>query len=281
MKKIAVIVSGWHFSLHFYREMARQKIPKGWSVDLFCVSHRDPHYSLDEKKEFLGNLGWSYPETLDKVLYENVASIEDLEQLGWNYKLYPNTVGDFGNTNQWLEEHDYKQYDVLLISHDDNLILTDRLFTDLVAEPSDWIILTNSSALTTWKEFVKVKILGRPINVRGSFEFIKSELFDRLGGKFDISEVHLTRENEFSSPSSFKALNNWNMVLAPLRRFLQEQGLAARVKSLSNTYRVSKYCVEGERGFISSVQPANKQQVKRGLQHVQKLYGTFAKNQWK
>lgn len=275
MKKLAVIVSGWHFPLHFFKAIAGQKIPEGWTVDLFCVSHRDPQYAVVEKKEYLANLGWSYPEALDRVLYEKMATVEEMKALGWNYELFPNTIGDFGNTNQWLEKYDLKKYDMLLISHDDNLILNDRLYTDLLAGDLNWMILTNStgSALDL-REFVKVRILGRAMCVRGSFEFIKPELFEMMGGKFDISNVTLEREGEFFSPKSFKSINNWNMVTVHFRRFLDKHGLASKIKPLSDTYRVSEYCIEGERGFISSIQPADKRGFERGLKRIEKLYGT-------
>ena len=39
MKKFAVIVSGWHFPIGFYKQINKQKIPDGWEVDYFCISH--------------------------------------------------------------------------------------------------------------------------------------------------------------------------------------------------------------------------------------------------
>lgn len=273
MKRLAVIASGWHFPLHFFKAIAEQQIPAGWEVDLFCISHRDPRYSAEEKKEYLANLGWSYPETLDKVLYEKMATVQDIVALGWTYLLCPNTVGDFGNTNQWLEKYDYKQYDMMLISHDDNLILNDRLYVDMLTGHLDWMILTNStgSALDL-REFIKVKILGRAMCVRGSFEFIKTELFEMMGGKFDLTGVTLSREGKFFSPETFKTINNWNMVVVPMRKFLDQNNLARRIYTLSSHYRVSEYCIEGERGFVSSVQPSDKKSVERGLTHIQKIY---------
>lgn len=272
-KRLAVIISGWHFPYHFYKAMAEQKVPDGWTVDLFCVSHRDPKYSAQEKQEPLSRLAWGYTNTLDKILYEKIATVHDIESLGWNYELYPNTVGDFGNTNQWLEKHDYKQYDMLLISHDDNLILNDRLYTDVLADTEGWVIVTNStgSALDL-REFIKIKILGRAMTVRGSFEFIKPELFEMMGGSFDLSGVTLSREGEFFSPKSFKSINNWNMVTEPFRRFLDKHKLAKKIKTLSDTYRVSEYCIEGERGFISSIQEPDRALVERGLARIEKQY---------
>lgn len=278
--KIAVVVSGWHFPLHFFKAIAEQKIPQGWTVDLFCVSHRDPHYSGEEKKEYLANLGWSYPAVLDRILYERIATVAEIEALGWTYMLCPNLIGDLGNTNQWLEKYDYTKYDLLFVSHDDNLILNDRIYADLLVPQEDWLILTNAQgSLASWREFVKVKVLHRAINIRGSFEFFKKELLDMLGGKFDMSGVTLNREGEVFSQKSFKALNNWNMTTIPFQRFLDEHGLASRIKALSPTYRVSDYCIEGERGLVSSIQPADKKSVERGLKRVERLYAAQLKPQ--
>lgn len=272
-KRLAVVASGWHFPLHFFKAMAAQKVPEDWNVDLFCISHRDPSYSVEEKKESLANLGWSYPEVLDRLLYEKVASVEEIEKLNWTYELCPNTVGDYGNVNQWLERYNYRDYDMLLMTHDDNLILKDTLFVDLLQGDLPWVILSNSSgSVGDWREFVKVQILGRAMNLRGSFEFIKTEVFDLLGGKFDMTGVTLSREGEFNTPASFKALNNWNMTAVPFRRFLDEHGLASKMRSLSNTYRVSEYCIEGERGFVSSIQKANRHTVMKGLYQIEKKY---------
>lgn len=272
MKKLAVVVSGWHFPLHFFKMIAEQKIPNGWSVDLFCVSHRDPKYSAEEKEKHLMNMGWSYAETLDRILYERIVSVVEIEKLGWMYMICPNTIGDWGNTNQWLEKYDYKKYDMLLVSHDDNLILNDHLYLDLLAKDSDWLILTNSKGShPTWRERIKM-LLGRTLNVRGSFEFIKPEALDILGGKFDLSPITLTREGEKYSGSTLKALNNWNMTIIPLRNVFDEKGLGGKVVALSSHYRVSKYCIEGERGFISSIQPSDKKSVRRGLEYIQKTY---------
>ena len=42
MKKLAVVASGWHFPLHFYKKIAEQEIPAGWEVDFFCISVINP-----------------------------------------------------------------------------------------------------------------------------------------------------------------------------------------------------------------------------------------------
>jgi hypothetical protein len=48
--RLAVVASGWHFPLDFYESVARQIVVKDWEYNLFCISHRDPKYSKEEKK---------------------------------------------------------------------------------------------------------------------------------------------------------------------------------------------------------------------------------------
>ena len=49
MKKLAVIVCGWHYPAYFYEQMVKQKKPEGWEIDYFCVSHRNPKHAIGEK----------------------------------------------------------------------------------------------------------------------------------------------------------------------------------------------------------------------------------------
>jgi hypothetical protein len=234
--KIAVVASGWHYPSQFYEMMAKQK--GNHQVDLFCVSHRDPSFATHP--EFPDSLRGS----LDKRLYEHPLTKEDIIKLGWNYKEYPNTVGDWGNTNQWLEDHNYQDYDLLLFTHDDNLILTDELFTGILADESysQWDILTNS--------------IGVPAgSIRGSFEFFKPGVLTLMGGKFDLSPLTLTREGKTDNPDDLLTLNDWNGIVAPLNKIILDNNLS--VMTLSPAYRVSAYCIEGERGFIHRTHGSN------------------------
>jgi len=129
MKKIAVVCSGWHYPLHFYEAISKQILPDGWSMDMFCISHREPQYSEIEKKDVVLKGDRKH---LDEKLYSKIATIEEIENLGWTYKEYPNTVGDWGCSNQWLEEYDYKNYELMLFTHDDNLILKDDWFKKII-----------------------------------------------------------------------------------------------------------------------------------------------------
>ena len=105
MKKFAVIVSGWHFPIGFYKQINKQKIPDGWEVDYFCISHRDPSIAKEEKQEIISQMGTGILEDMDKTLYEDVPTVEWLESNGWQYSLEPNNCGDWAVTNQWLEKH--------------------------------------------------------------------------------------------------------------------------------------------------------------------------------
>lgn len=242
MKKLAIVVSGWHFPYGFYETMNAQTVPKGWSVDMFVVSHRDPSFA--KMPEFEDSLRGE----LDKKLYTKIATVEDIEKLGFEYKEYPNTIGDWGNSNQWLEDNDYKQYDLILFTHDDNLLLRYDMLEVVCNEmyKDKWLILTNS--------------VGVPAgSIRGSFEFFKREMLDKLGGKFDLSETKLDRTGKNDNPSDWGELYDWNTTVYPLTNFLTKKKLWDKVIVFSPIYRVSLFCIEGERGLIANSQTNNRE----------------------
>ncbi len=251
LKRLAIILGGWHFPLQPYEALLKQEIPEGWTVDYFCVSHRDPSFALGEKMNdiYLDDVRGK----LDKILYREIASKKLLQNLGWDYKEYPNTIGDWGFTNQWLDEHDYKDYDLLLLSHDDNLIINNKLFVDTIEDQNfkKWDICANSTGMPQgW--------------IRGSFEFFKPKVIKLMGGKFDMSLVTLTREGKTDSPEDKNDLYDWNNTVNPLMDLINEKGL--RVAYMSPCYRVSFYAIEGERGYISRTHGVNTESEDRGLQ---------------
>ena len=279
MKKLAVVVSGWHFPINFYQQIIQQTIPLGWEVDYFCVSHRDPLIAKEEKEVILSELGDGTLERLDKVLYEDVPSVEWLENAGWNYSLEPNNCGDWAVTNQWLEKYDYKDYEMLLLTHDDNFLLNNHLFVNTLdntfsklfrndyslndlpefkyatkndyseVEPDDWLILSN--AIVNWT--------GK---VRGSFDFFKTELIDKMGGGFDMARVELDRTGLTdnmdmgyygdSTPQGGLSMKDWEKPIENFHGFMYNNSLLDRIRYLAPTYRVSPYCLEGERGLLSN-----------------------------
>jgi hypothetical protein len=279
MKKLAVVVSGWHFPITFYKQINQQIIPLGWEVDYFCVSHRDPSIAKEEKKNILTKLGDGTLERLDKILYGDVPSVEWLENAGWNYSLEPNNCGDWAVTNQWLEKYNYKDYEMLLLTHDDNYLLNNHLFVNTVdntfaklfrndyslndlpefkhatkndyseVEPDDWLILSN--AIVNWT--------GK---VRGSFDFFKTELIDKMGGGFDMSRVELDRTGLTdnmdmgyygdSTPQGGLSMKDWEKPIQDFHKFMYDNSLLDRIRYLAPTYRVSQHCLEGERGLLSN-----------------------------
>ena len=244
IKKVAVVASGWHYPSQFYEAMARQVMPDGWSKELYCISHRDPKYAKEEKKG--RKFGRGLRGRLDKILYKEMASRELIEAIGWDYKEYP---------NQWLEEHNYKNYDLLLFTHDDNLIIHDRLLADVIEDGAfkDWDILANS--------------VGQPAGyLRGSFEFFKPKALTQLGGKFDLSEVTLHREGIFTASEDIRELYDWNAGAMPTNMAIMEKKM--KVGYLSPAYRVSAYCIEGERGYISNTHGENTKLEDAGLKFL-------------
>ena len=224
-------------------------------MDLFCVSHRDPKYAQEEK---LGRVFIGDRADLDQRLYDKIATQADIEAHGWEYKEYPNTIGDWGNSNQWLEDHNYKEYDLLLFTHDDNLILNDKWFADVIKDKAftDWEILSNS--------------LGMPKgSLRGSCEFFKPSLLKKMGGKFDLSDTTLTREGLTGATEAVDELYDWNSTVYPLARFIEAEGI--KVGYLSPSYRISAYCIEGERGYIGNTHGQNTEIEDAGLSILKQI----------
>ena len=160
-------------------------------------------------------------------MYSEIATVDKIESLGWNYVEEPNTIGDWGISNQWLEKNDYTNYDVFLFTHDDNFIFGDNLFTDAMMsfDWDDWLVITNSPDLRPENQFW----------VRGSFEFFKKEMLDSMGGKFDLSDVKLTREGEVDSPLDTSSKADWNNTINKFAEHIKENQLQSKLKKLSDT----------------------------------------------
>ena len=273
MKKLAVIASGWHYSSHFYEEIANQQKVEGWDVDLFVISHRHPEHedTIKEKESVRNYKGKELMAYLDKVMYETPITEKEITDLGWTYIEKPNTIGDMEVFNQWSDDYKYSDYDLFLITHDDNYILSNEIFkailsdntelykpiieskygnhqfkTQLVDNNLDWMFLDNG-----YSEYI-----AKAFTPRGSFSFYKKELIDLLpNNKFNMYEDGGTgivnREGKTNSVGH-KGISAWNTHAGTFRNALYDLGLVKHTRWLSNTKRVSKYCIEGERGFISN-----------------------------
>ena len=157
MKKLAIIVSGWHFPINYYKQMNEQEVPDGWEIDYFCVSHRDPSIAKEEKKNTISKLSEGTLERMDKVLYEDVPTVEWLEENGWDYSLEPNNCGDWAVTNQWLEKYtNYRDYETLLLTHDDNFLLNNQLFVNVLDNRFE-TLFRNDYSMNDLPEFKNAK----------------------------------------------------------------------------------------------------------------------------
>tara|TARA_A100001201_G_scaffold21833_3_gene24363 strand:+ start:7673 stop:8593 length:921 start_codon:yes stop_codon:yes gene_type:complete len=282
-KKFAVIASGWHFPLKFYEQIVEQKIPEDWEVDYFCISHRDPSFAVEEKKNIISQLGDGRLSQLDKILYKEIATIEKLESLGWQYSLEPNNCGDWNVTNQWLEKHpNYRDYEILLLTHDDNFLIGDELFLDVLGSRFDSLIRNDysvnhmpeyldknygpnaysSQPLGEWNVISNAIVNGTG-GLRGSFDFFKTSLIEKMGGEFSDKGVELDRTGETdnmgmeyygaSYPTGGLSMKDWEKPLNEFFNFMNKEELLDTVRYLSPVYRVSNYCIEGERGLLSNM----------------------------
>tara|TARA_R100000231_G_scaffold51750_1_gene43606 strand:+ start:2742 stop:3644 length:903 start_codon:yes stop_codon:yes gene_type:complete len=279
MKKILVLATGWHFSSHFYENMSKQIIPDGWEVDYFCVAHREPEdkNTINEKERVRNKSCGNFLEDLDKRMYEYPITKKQIEDFGWKFMLEENTIGDMEVFNQWSDKYNYSDYDIICITHDDNFILSDKIFidmlsedlklykpiidsrygsnghqfkTELVSNDNDWYFLDNGYTESIPKAFTP----------RGSFSFYKKELIDLLpNNKFNMYESGgrgiVTRVGKTNSVGH-DGISAWNTHAGTFRDFLYDGlgdlSLVDKTRWFSNTKRVSKYCIEGERGFISN-----------------------------
>jgi hypothetical protein len=69
-----------------------------------------------------------------------------------------------------------------------------------------------------------------------------------------------------------KELTDWNQNDKPLRDLIVKQGLKNKIKALSPFYRMSKYCLEGERGYIFKTEKSNTKEEEKGLDAIEKYY---------
>ena len=110
MNRILVIATGWHFSSHFYEKMSKQITPDGWEIDYFCVAHREPDDEnvIKEKEDIRNSVGENFLNQLDKKMYKYPITKKQIKNLGWEFILEDNTIGDMEAFNQLSKKFDYK-----------------------------------------------------------------------------------------------------------------------------------------------------------------------------
>ena len=281
MKKLLVLSTGWHFSSYFYENMIEQEVPDGWEIDYFCVAHRLPEdeNTINEKEDIRSSNDENFLIQLDKKMYEYPITKEQIQNFGWTFILEDNTVGDMEVFNQWSDKYDYKDYDIILITHDDNLILSDKIFVDLLDRKTKLYKPIIESRYGQSNHQFKTKEINNDFNwyfldngytesipkafePRGSFSFYKKELIDLLpDNKFNMYESGglgvVNRVGETNSVGH-GGISAWNTHAGTFREFLYNRlgglELVESTRWFSKTKRISKYCIEGERGFVSNYQ---------------------------
>ena len=180
MKKIAVIVGGWHYPYHFYDKLNQMQIPNNAIVDKFVISHRSPDLDIVTKEKLKLDLGTNNTLLeLDIELYSRIIKQSEIEEMNYTYVPADNVAGDCYFVQQWLWLYDYKQYDYIYFFHDDNYIINDKLLVDVLDKKVeihnvynnrveinyDWLILYHST-------------YGDTKTARGSFVAFNTKLFD-------------------------------------------------------------------------------------------------------
>jgi hypothetical protein len=259
--------------------MAKQIVPKGWEINYFCVAHRmpDDENSIKEKESIKNIEADNFMLQLDQQLYENSITQKNIEDLGWKFMLEENTIGDMESFNQWSDKYDYTEYDIICLTHDDNYILSDKVFVDIIENNIDIYMPIKESRYGVSNHQFEVKKtpidevdwlflengysqhIPKAFSPRTSFSFYKKEFMDMLpNNKFDMSDKGkkiMDRIGKTDSPKNHKELAEWNIMVGTLRDWLYvakpNLGMLNHYGWLANSaLRVSKYCIEGERGFI-------------------------------
>ncbi len=266
-KKLAVILGGWHYPYAYYKQVVDQKIPDGWHCDYFVVSHRDPELPIvyEEKQALIKTRGEGLLQRFDREMYSHIITKEELVDLGYTYDEEDNPIGDLYQLNQWVQRHYNGQYDKILFSHDDNYMLNDTLFVDILEGNVDLFLNLERNKITKvesnfdWKH-LSSGVLENTITPRTSFTFLDKELLDDLAPnihEITTRNVELDRSGETNTiyltnnkQVDRQPLGSWNWPSRNFTNWMVDKGYTAKSVRLSPVYRANKYLIEGERGFI-------------------------------
>ena len=267
-KKLAVVLGGWHYPYAYYNQLKKQSVPDGWEIDFYVVSHTDPELPIvfDEKQSILKERGDGTLQAFDKELYSRIITKEELSEMGFIYNVEESSIGDLFQLSQWVERHYEGQYDKVLFTHDDNYLLNTELFTDILDKKSEIFVPDEGGNLNKvdsdfdWKHLAGGQIENTNCP-RTSFTFLDKELLDEL--QHDLSEItsrdiDLIRTGETntlydvndSKQISTDALLSWNNPGRYFLGWMRENNYIDKSVRLSPYYRVTKYFIEGERGFM-------------------------------
>jgi len=257
MKKIAILIGGWHYPKGFYDQLENLKCPDGFEFDTFVVSHRDVDLPIvyQEKQDALNKIDkdtvygdmdyelYGQRLTKDYLLSKNITII-DAE----------NKYGDYYFITQWLDKYDYNDYEYVCFLHDDTYLRNEFLIDDIVNGTCmtyhvegeevwnpNWLMLFNSNAPGS-------------ITPRGSFAFLKKEFFKEFGNlEYAVDGISLDRTDEVDTPTNSRVLKEWNNTTRSLMRQFIDRDMLDRIFKLSDEYRISYYMIEAERGLMTPI----------------------------
>lgn len=271
--KVAAIVGGWYFPQKFYKDFIEIYPPnENWEIDYFVVCHRDPDGDREIIEKERDRRLESCPNLLDNELYKDIVSKNYLKELGYNVSIEPNLMGDYYFFNQWAEKNDHTKYDWFIFSHDDNYLHPSNfkwILADIFSGISTEFFYYKNE-ITKWSKVGELPILNRTRidyiansvvsgrkTARGSFNLWSKNLIQSMSAKFSMDGVQLTREGQVDSPSGHHSYSDWNMIGHNLSKHIERNGFMPRSYRLSKNYRVSKYMIEGERGYIGKANLMN------------------------
>ena len=265
--KLAIVLGGWHYPYTYYKQVVDQKIPDGWECDYFVVSHRDPELPVvfEEKQALLKSRGDGLLQSFDKKMYSHIVTKQELSDMGYVYNEEVSSIGDLYQLNQWVQRHYTGQYDKVLFSHDDNYMLNDELFFDILECRVDLFLNLERNQVTKveqdfdWKH-LSSGVLENTITPRTSFTFLDKELLDDIAPELEeitTRNVDLDRSGETNTIYNLSdkqvdkhPLGSWNWPSRNFTNWMIDKGYTAKSVRLSPVYRANKYLIEGERGFI-------------------------------
>lgn len=256
--KIVILAGGWHFPRHFYDTAKKVKVPDGSTLDFVAICHRN--MTAEVHKEYLQKiekLPEDFLKKLDQELYASFADIEYLRETGWQAALYENSIGDFNFINQWLDTNP-PQYDLYIYLSDD-IYLThnwqhflidfiERQLTFYKFYNGEWV---PSELSNNWVYVGNCPNPGRKV-MRSSTGIFPGHFLQSLG-RFEMSKVSLTRTGQNNNLWNIQDIADWNQVQRNLQDYMEVHNLDKESFRLSNTYRVSKYMIEAERGLLSNI----------------------------
>jgi len=294
MKKLAIISCGWHYPYNLFKQLSELKLPEGWEAEKFVVGHRDPDLDI-VKKEKLNILNSVTDKDnilvqIDEKMYNRTVNRDDFKELGFNFSLEENKIGDFYYFNQWSEKNNWRDFDLYFFMHDDTFLIGDSIITDVIEKKCDLWCKDNAqgNVVSTSKDTDWLFLTGTGDQLlcpRGSFAFFDKKLIEHMNGQFPMDDINYTRSGMSDSPGypskAFEGvetklsndvndvkqetdlhsvidyggegrrggLTEWNKVAYNFSSMMQKNGWVDKMTRLSPYFRVSQYCVEGERGL--------------------------------